>query len=247
MPKIGELREKLFRKARETVRERFGEKDTHIVRAVNALDELDRVFNQLSEQITEWYASHFPELSRTINDNEKLLRMIIDFGERKNYTKNNMEKILQSPEKSALIEKKALSSMGSEIEKETLSAIQQLSKNALSLREQRSMLSKFIEKEAAGLLPNFSKLAGNLLAARMLKEAGSFRRLAFVPSSTIQVLGAEKALFRHKKTGARPPKYGILFQHPEVQAAKPKEKGKKARKIAGKLSIAAKQDYFSKK
>ena len=120
MPKIGELREKLFRKAREQVRERFAEKDAHIVRAVNTLDELDRVFNQLSEQIIEWYAAHFPELGRILNDNEKLLQMIVELGERKNYAKNNIEKILKNSEKSVLIEKKALSSMGSEIEKETL-------------------------------------------------------------------------------------------------------------------------------
>ena len=247
MPKIDEIRNTLLKKTREQVRERFGEKDLHIIRAVNSLDELDRVFNQLAEQIIEWYSAHFPELARTLNDNEKYLETVSELGERKNYSINSLEKILKNPEKAAVVEKKAQSSMGAELGKENLQAIQELCKSTLSLREQRNKLSQFIEKETMELLPNFSKISGKLLAGRMLKAAGSFRKLAFSPSSTIQILGAEKALFRHKRTGARPPKYGLLFQHPEVQAAIPKEKGKKARKIAGKLSIAAKQDYFAKK
>ena len=247
MNKIGEIREKLLKKTREAVRERFGEKDVHVVRAVNALDELDRVFNQLSEQIIEWYSAHFPELARAVSDNEKFLELVAGIGDRKGFTIKEIERILKNAEKAVLIEKKALSSMGSGIEKETLQAIQELSRKALALRQERNRLAGFIEGETEKLLPNFSRLAGKLLAARMLKEAGSFKRLALMPSSTIQVLGAEKALFRHMRSGAKPPKHGLIFQHQQVQAARQNERGKAARKLAGRLSIAVKQDFFSKK
>ena len=97
------------------------------------------------------------------------------------------------------------------------------------------------------LLPNFSKLAGTLIGAKILSISGSLDRLVKLPASTIQILGAEKALFQHLKTGSKPPKYGLLYQHPMVKKAKPDHKGKVARILAAKLSLALKVDYFTKR
>jgi nucleolar protein 56 len=123
-----------------------------------------------------------------------------------------------------------------------------LALNALRLKEERESLLKFIEQEMAAIAPNFSKIAGPLLAARLLAEACSLKRLAVLPSSTIQLLGAEKALFRHlRNRQAKPPKYGLIYTNAFVQKTPRKNRGKMARALAGKLSIAIREDYFGKK
>ncbi len=94
------------------------------------------------------------------------------------------------------------------------------------------------------IAPNIKELAGPLLGARLIAKAGGLKKMAELPASTIQVLGAEKALFRHLTKGTRPPKHGILFQHPWVRNAKRWQRGKIARSLAAKLAIAAKEDYF---
>lgn len=240
------LREELLEKASQEVMERFEQPDIHVVRAVNVLDELDRLFNQLFEQVSEWYAVHFPELSRNISDNEKFLELVVGLGERKNFSKKEVERVLVEEELSLLVCEKAVQSVGSGIGKNVLSQIQGLAKLALQIKKQRTELEGFVSEETKKVLPEFSSIAGSLLAARMLKQAGSLKKLAFLPSSAIQVLGAEKALFRHMRFGAKPPKHGLLYQHPLVQKAPYNEKGKAARKLAGKLAIAVKKDFFGK-
>ena len=106
---------------------------------------------------------------------------------------------------------------------------------------------KFLENELQQIMPNLSRLATPLVAAKILAKLGSSERVAFMPASTLQVIGAEKALFRHLRKGARPPKHGYIFQHPLVKAAPRETRGKIARALAGKMAIAAKQDYFGKK
>ncbi|MFH1696489.1 MAG: C/D box methylation guide ribonucleoprotein complex aNOP56 subunit, partial [Candidatus Diapherotrites archaeon] len=141
---------------------------------------------------------------------------------------------------------KSKSSIGSEIEKHDLDEIKLLAANAINLRGERRALTEYIEKGMAREMPNFSVLAGPVLGARLLSKAGGMKRLAFMPSSTIQVLGAEKALFQHLRTGAKGPKHGLLYSHALVRAAKPWNRGRIARTISGKLAIAARGDYFLK-
>jgi nucleolar protein 56 len=93
--------------------------------------------------------------------------------------------------------------------------------------------------------PNVSDLAGPTLAAKLIEKAGGLKRMAMMPSSTLQILGAEKALYRALKTKARPPKHGLIFQHPYVNAAPRELRGLRARHLAAKLSIAARADAFS--
>jgi nucleolar protein 56 len=128
-----------------------------------------------------------------------------------------------------------------EAEKEFLN----LEKNVKNINEQKEKLTEFIQKEMNTEFPNFSTIATPIIGAKLLASAGSKKRLCFAPASTIQVLGAEKALFNHIKHKARCPKHGHLFNHPLLQRLPKQKRGKAARIMAGKLSIALKQDYFN--
>ncbi|MCX6803573.1 MAG: hypothetical protein NTY48_03300 [Candidatus Diapherotrites archaeon] len=127
---------------------------------------------------------------------------------------------------------------------EAKNAFEELEQNTSKIEEEKKALTEFIEKEMTSEFPNFSALATPVLGAKLLASAGSKKRLCFMPASTIQVLGAEKALFAHMRNNAKSPKHGHLFNHPLMQKLPRFRRGKVARIIAGKLSIALKQDYF---
>src|SRR5579885_3520587 len=141
----------------------------------------------------------------------------------------------------SLLQKK---SRGGQISDENLAIVQSIAKQILELFELRQSLEKHIESQMQIIAPNVSVILGSAVGARMLAKAGSLKKLASIPASTIQVLGAEKALFRALKTGAQPPKHGLLFQHPLVHAAPRWQRGKIARAIAAKAAIAARVDVF---
>jgi nucleolar protein 56 len=122
-----------------------------------------------------------------------------------------------------------------------------LCKNVLELYKLRQALEDYLNALMEEIAPNVKALAGSLLGARLIALAGGLTNLAKKPASTIQVLGAEKALFRSLKTGTRPPKHGIIFQHALLHEAKRWQRGKIARVLAGKLAIAARIDAFGGK
>jgi nucleolar protein 56 len=242
------LRRKLISKAKEEVAVAYSEKDIHVIKAINVLDDLDSMFNLLSEHCREWYGTHFPELDKTLRDSEAFVKLVYFLGDRKNFSEDKIKEQFANEEAAKEIAEKASKSMGSAIEAKRLDELKLLALNALNLREERKSVEKFVEQEIAALAPNLSKVAGSLLAARLLAKAGSLQRLAEMPSSTMQLVGAEKALFRYlkNKRKGRGPKHGLVFAHPLVKQAGRKNAGKMARTLAGKLSIAAKADYFSK-
>ena len=125
----------------------------------------------------------------------------------------------------------------------------ELGKNADALKEERKHLQEFIEKEMNLEMPNFTLLATPIIGAKMLSTAGSKKKLALIPGSTMQLLGAEKALFNHlkNKRKTKPPKHGHLFNHPLIQSLQREKRGKAARTLAGKLCIAARRDFFTGK
>jgi len=122
--------------------------------------------------------------------------------------------------------------------------IQQLSNATLDLYRRREELEQYITKMMTEVAPNIQGLVGSLLGARLIGYAGGLERMAKLPSSTIQVLGAEKALFRSLRTNALPPKHGIIFQFPEIHQNPRWLRGKIARALAGKITIAARVDAF---
>jgi len=247
MDKLQELRKKMIRKAREDTAVKLSAKDVHAIKAVNIIEDLDAVFNLLAEQLIEWYGIYFPELSREVKNNETYLKLVYNLGERKNFTKEKINEILGDAEKSAAVERLAKSSFGGKLNEAALKEMQLLALNALNIREERVFLMKFLENEMQQIMPSFSRIGTTVVAAKIIAKAGSSERVAMMPSSTIQVIGAEKALFLHLRNKARPPKHGYIFQHPLVKAAPKHKRGKIARALAGKMAIAAKQDYFGSK
>jgi len=243
MNTIEELRKKLIKSAKEKVQQKFETKDVHIIKAVNLLEDVDSVSNLLTEQLIEWYSFHFPELMKYTKDTE-YLQLVHAIGQREKFTAGNVKKIVLEPKAVEKIVTSAKNSMGSTTNQEDMKQIQSIALNCYSLQQERERLTKYLETQMTREMPNFTELAGAVIGAKLLAKAGGKKKLAFLPSSTIQVIGAEKALFLHFKKGTKSPKYGYLFQHPLIKSALQSNKGRLARSLAAKLSIAARKDYF---
>jgi nucleolar protein 56 len=222
-------------------------RDLVIAQAIQTLDDLDRTVNLFMGRLREWYGVHFPELDRLIEKHETYARLVMDLGYKDNFTAEALEKESFSKEKAENIGMVAEKSMGADMAEQDLAEIQALSKNVMEMYELRKNMESYVEKTMEEVAPNTKTVAGALLGARLIAIAGSLQNLAMRPASTIQVLGAEKALFRSLKTGARPPKHGVIFQHALLHDAKRWQRGKIARVIAGKLAIAARADAFGGK
>ena len=219
-------------------------RDLIIAQAIQTLDDLDRTVNLFMGRLREWYGVYFPELDRLIEKHETYARLVMNLGYRENYTAEALEKENIPKERAGLTAKAAESSMGADIAGPDLEQIQALAKNVLEFYELRKNMENYLDRTMEEMAPNVRAVAGALLGARLIAIAGSLQNLAIRPASTIQVLGAEKALFRSLKTGARPPKHGLIFQHTLLHDAKRWQRGKIARVIAGKLAIAARVDAF---
>jgi nucleolar protein 56 len=219
-------------------------RDLIIAQAIQTLDDLDRTVNLFMGRLREWYGVHFPELDRLIEKHETYARLVMDLGYKENFTVEAFEKEGIPKERAENTAKVAAASMGAEMAEQDLAEIQALSKNVLELYELRKNMENYVDKTMEEVAQNTRAIAGALLGARLIAVAGSLQNLAMKPASTIQVLGAEKALFRSLKTGARPPKHGLIFQHALLHDAKRWQRGKIARVLAGKLAIAARADAF---
>ena len=219
-------------------------RDLIVAQAIQTLDDLDRTVNLFMGRLREWYGVYFPEMDRLIEKHETYSRLVMKLGYKENYTFESVSGEGLPKERSELVAKTAQSSMGADISDSDLEQIQTLSRDVLNLYELRKNMENYVDRTMEELAPNVRTVAGALLGARLIAMAGSLQNLAMRPASTIQVLGAEKALFRSLKTGAKPPKHGLIFQHTLLHDAKRWQRGKIARVIAGKLSIAARADAF---
>jgi nucleolar protein 56 len=219
-------------------------RDLVIAQAIQTLDDLDRTVNLFMGRLREWYGVHFPELDRLVEKHETYARLVMNLGDRANFALEALEKEDIPKARAEQIFKVAEASMGADVAENDLGQIQALSKSVLELYDLRKVMESYLERTMDEVAPNTKAIAGSLLGARLIAIAGSLRNLAMRPASTIQVLGAEKALFRSLKTGARPPKHGLIFQHALLHDAKRWQRGKIARAIAGKLAIAIRIDAF---
>lgn len=229
------------------VRMAVQKRDLIVAQAIQTLDDLDKTVNLFMGRIREWYGLHFPELDRLLEKHETYARLVLKLGTRDNLTAENLEKEGIPKTKAQQIAEAANASMGAELFEGDLNQIQSMCKNALELYERRQSLENYIDSAMDEVAPNIRTLVGAPLGARLIALAGGLNNLAKMPASTIQVLGAEKALFRALKTGTHPPKHGIIFQHTIIHEAKFWQRGKLARALAGKLAIAARIDAFSGK
>jgi len=217
--------------------------DLHIIQAINSLDEIDKIANGLSSRLREWYGLHFPELDNII-DSINGYSQIVLAGKRESLTKKVYEEAGFPDSKADMIALLASKSRGGDISDINLAIVQSIAKQILDFHDLRKKLEAHVELEMQTVAPNLSAILGAAVGARILGKAGSLKKLASMPASTIQIIGAEKALFRSLKTGAQPPKHGLLFQHAMVHAAPRWQRGKIARAIAAKAVIAARVDVY---
>jgi len=229
------------------VRRASEKRDLLVAQTIQAIDDIDKTANLFMGRIREWYGLHFPELDRLVEKHETYARLVANLGMRENLTADLLEKEGLPKTKAEQITEVAQKSMGGNLEESDLTQIQTLCRSALQLYDSRQALEGYMDSLMEEVAPNIKALVGSLLGARLIALTGGLANLARMPASTIQVLGAEKALFRSLKTGTRPPKHGIIFQHSLIHEAKRWQRGKIARAIAGKLAIAARADAYSGK
>jgi nucleolar protein 56 len=192
----------------------------------------------------EWYGLYFPELGSLVEGNEVYMKLIGSLKEKERFTEGRLVEEGLTSERAEAIADTALTSMGAEIEGEDLSEIQQLATTLLQLHQRRNGLDEYVDKIMEEIAPNIRGLVGSTLGARLIAFVGGLENLAKKSASKIQVLGAEKALFRSFRTGTKPPKHGLIFQHKAVHQAPRWQRGKIARVLAGKLAIAARLDVY---
>lgn len=237
--------------------------DTMIIQGIGLLDELDKEINVYAMRTKEWYGWHFPELQQLVSDNARYARLVTCTGHRHTYatkTKDlasvfngngdgsndnstddddEVEAMVQAVQQAAEV------SMGTDVTDLDILHIQSLAEQVLSLTEYRSQLYEYLHNRMHALAPNLTILTGELVGARLIAHAGSLLQLAKQPASTIQIAGAEKALFRALKTKHDTPKYGLLYHASLVGQAAPAHKGKISRVLAAKAALAVRVDALT--
>lgn len=230
---------------RTSIRESLEGRERHLIHAVQTLQDVDRMINTVSLRVREWYGTHFPELGKIVQKHETYLRLVKEVGHRSAYTEERLIEMGIPKKKARKIVKMASKSVGAEMTGEDIEMVRKLADEALNLYALRRSVERYISTLAKEVAPNTSTLIGPMVTSKLIAAAGGLGKLAKLPASTIQVLGAEKALFRALRTGAKPPKHGIIFQLPMIHKAPRKLRGRIARTVAGKIAIAARMDYFS--
>ena len=235
------LRDFAIQLSSSKITEVSGSPDLHVIQSINTLDDTDKIINGISSRLREWYGLHFPELDNII-DSVNGYAQIVLAGKRENMSDDVFVNAGFPDSKIQMLSVVKGKSRGGDITEENLLMVQALAKNILELFDMRKNLETQIDAQMEEIAPNITAVLGTTVGARILAKAGSLVKLSKMPASTIQVLGAEKALFRALKTGSNPPKHGLLFQHAVVHAAPRWQRGKIARAIAAKAAIAARVD-----
>lgn len=215
--------------------------DSMIIQAIKLIDDMDKDLNVFAMRTKEWYGWHFPELAKILNDNLAYARLILVAGFRTNIAETDLSEVLPEATEEA-VKKAAEISMGTEITEVDLENIKSLAEQVILYTEYRSQLSSYLESRMRAIAPNLTSLVGYLVGARLISHAGSLMSLAKAPASTIQILGAEKALFRALKTKHDTPKYGIIYHSSLIGQATGRNKGKIARMLAAKTALGLRVD-----
>jgi nucleolar protein 56 len=244
IPNLEAIRLKSIAEAEEAIRQASSRPDLHLVQAIQALDDTDKYLNITATRVSEWYGLHFPELTQLVQDNVALCKIISEIGGKGSFSTESLAGRGFTDKKIEAIISARDRTKGGVISEGDLGRVRSLASLAVQLSSLRDSLNGYVESMMKKVAPNVSEVAGATIGARLMAKAGGLDRLAVLPASTIQILGAEKALFRSLRTGARPPKHGILFQHQAVHSAPKWQRGKIARTLANKIAIAARVDYY---
>jgi nucleolar protein 56 len=223
--------------------------DNHIIQAIATLDHLDKAINTFSMRVREWYGWHFPELIKIVSENQKYARCALFIGDKKTLNDESLHDLAKEVDDDeatarAIIDA-ARVSMGQDLSEADMENVMAFAKRTVDLANYRKSLSNYLVNKMGIVAPNLAALIGETVGARLISHAGSLTNLAKYPASTVQILGAEKALFRALKTKGNTPKYGLIYHSSFIGKAGMKNKGRISRFLANKTSIASRIDNFS--
>jgi len=216
--------------------------DVMIMQAVGLLDDLDKELNNFAMRLREWYGWHFPEMGKIVTENLAYAKVVKLMGFKTAAKDTDFSKVGVPDEIAGEVKAAAETSMGTEITAEDLTNIHSLSDRVVELTEYRASLAEYLKLRMNAIAPNLTHMVGELVGARLISQAGSLMNLAKHPSSTVQILGAEKALFRALKAKSATPKYGLIYHASLVGQSAPNIKGKISRVLAAKLSLCCRVD-----
>lgn len=240
---IEQKRNRLLGLAKASVSNAYSVGDHAIMQAIASYNELEKTRNLIHEKLEEWYGIYFPELR--LSNQLSYARFVIEFGSnKKDAAKEKLNEVLGGNAESVL--NSISNSIGKEPNPQEYEMLRGLAEQELAIAKLQESLDKYLEKSVKELMPNISHMIDYKVAAELLGKAGGLQKLSVMPSGTIQLLGAEKALFKHIKFGSKPPKYGVLYKLPQIGTAGRGVRGKIARVYATKLAIAARADAITK-
>lgn len=225
--------ESFVKKLVEAQIQRIGEKlsslskrDRILVMVISAVSDLEKTLSSSAARLKEWFGLHYPEVMRQYRNPVTLAKRILEFGHRSAFPRFS-------------------GSSGMEFGPDDVAAVREYAELVVRTSAGIERLESYLKRLSEEVIPNLSALLGFKLASRLVAEAGSLEKLAKLPSSALQLLGAEKALFRHLRKKTRPPKHGIIFLHPDVSGAPKHLRGKVARLLSSKAVLAARADYYT--
>uniref|UniRef100_A0A7S0ZAE6 Nucleolar protein 56 n=1 Tax=Timspurckia oligopyrenoides TaxID=708627 RepID=A0A7S0ZAE6_9RHOD len=243
--------------SRSKVKFNVHKSDNMIIQSIALLDQLDKDVNTFSMRVREWYSWHFPELVKIVPDNQMYAKCVALIRERNRMVtaastggeedaemRAKLLEILADEERVQDVISAAKISMGTDVSAVDMINIERFATRVVKLGEFRGQLQRYLTHKMGVVAPNLRALLGDAVAARLIAHAGSLTNLAKYPASTVQILGAEKALFRALKTKGKTPKYGLLFNSTFIGRAKLKNKGRISRYLANKSTIASRVDCF---
>merc|ERR1712037_848575 len=234
--------------SRAKVKFNVNKSDNMIIQSIALLDQLDKDINTFCMRIREWYSYHFPELIKIVPENALYAKVVKLVKNRKELTAEKLEAleaILMDSARAQAVIDASKSSMGMDISPVDLLNIDMFASRVIGITEYRKELSTYLRSKMSVVAPNLAVLIGDTVGARLISHAGSLTNLAKCPASTVQILGAEKALFRALKTKGNTPKYGLIFHSTFIGRAQQKNKGRISRYLANKCSLASRIDCFS--
>ena len=223
--------------------------DNHVIQAIALLDQLDKDINTFSMRCKEWYGWHFPELAKIVPDNYSFAKLALFIKDKASLTDESLHEVAAILNDDSGVAQKVIDnakiSMGQDISEEDLENISTFAERVVNISEYRANLYKYLTDKMNVIAPNLSTVIGEVIAARLISHAGSLTNLSKQAASTVQILGAEKALFRALKTKGNTPKYGLIYHSSFIGKASSKNKGRISRYLANKCSIASRIDNYS--
>ncbi len=237
-------RQQLLEKAKAGVKSAYSKKDLLIIQAIKSLDDIDSAKSLLLERLKEWFKFNFPEFD--LQNEESYCKVIAQFGSKDDLDASKLFELVGEAAGSRILEQSE-KSFGASFDLNDKAAVQVFAETVQRLFESRGEIEAYLKREADVTLKNLVSVIEPLVAVRLVAKAGGLERLAKMPASTIQLLGAEKALFKHLRSNTRPPKHGLIFQSNFIRNAPQSDRGKIARILATSLAIAAKADFYTQR